>query len=653
MFPQTREKPCAIRPVLIPPFGGRVNDWPHASNDCIHVLVYGGGVNSRVPHHASTGANARYREKRASVSPQKRALQIILLILLALVLWFGVRAAIVAYNLTAAQDLVAELQTEASAGDLDAAAETIDSLQSHIGSAAAGTADPTWRLAEVIPALGPNLHAVRMLAESSDDIVNELASPAIHIAASFDLSTKDPITGAFDLTPLTEAKVVAADAGPVLNESMARIDSVDSSKTLGPVRDAVDQIGGAIAQAVPIAESAEPIVNLISAAMGQDGPRNYLLAFQNNAESTALGGSAASYTLMHTDNGAVSIADQANSGDFEEGVPVDVPVDQSALDLYGTYLVDHVNTSTSRPDFPTAASVMQGFWARDRGSAVDGVISLDPIALALMLDATGDITLASGDVLTSDNAVDLLTNGVYMRFPNNEDQPLADAFFAQAAATVVGKVMGGEFDIPKMVTAITTGVDQGDIMMWSSNVDEQAALDGFRIQGKMPISNDKETLVGVYYRDTSASKMDYYLQTSSSTSSDVCTGVATPTFSTTVRLTSTLTEEQAQTLPEYVASRDWGTTKFRTEVFVYGPVGSTVAGTTVNEEGLETGVTAGVPSDLGRPVATFFAYLQPGETTAVNVTFVGAEGTYGPLAVRGTPMINPTNTVIEETAVCG
>jgi hypothetical protein len=609
-------------------------------------------VKSRAPHHASPNANSRYRQSRSSDERRTRTLKIILFVVLAIVVWFGIRSAIVAFNLVSARSLVAELQTEATSGDLAAAADTVGTLQFHTASAAAGTADPTWRLAELIPGVGPNLHAVRMLSESANDIVVNVASPGLEIASSFDLSQRDPATGGFDLSPLTEAKVIAEDAGPVFTDSVTRIESIDTASTVGPLTDVVGQIGGIITQVAPIANSAEALVNLASNAMGQQGPRNYLLAFQNNAESTALGGSAASYTLMHTDNGAVTIADQANSGDFQEFVPVEVPVDQSAIDLYGPYLIDHINTSTSRPDFPTAASIMQAFWARDRGAPVDGVISLDPIALALMLDATGDITLTSGDVITSANAVSLLTNGVYVRYPDNEDQPLADAFFAEAASTIVGKVMSGDFDIPAMIKAVSTGINQGDIMMWSSNADEQAALDGFRVQGKLATTNDDATTIGVYYRDTSASKMDYYLATSTATSSDICTAPANPTFTTTVTLTSTLTAEQARTLPEYVASRDWGGTKFRTEIFVYGPVGATVSGSTIRQEGLDTGLTEGT-TDLGRPVASFYAFLAPGQTTTVDVSFVGAAGAYGPIEVRGTPMINPTAVTLDPAAVCG
>jgi hypothetical protein len=609
-------------------------------------------VNSRAAHHASTRADARYKQSRTPDERRKRTLKIVLLVGLAVLVWFGVRSAIVAFNLYSAQSLVSELQEEAAAGDLDAIADTTNTLKLHTISAAAGTADPTWRLAELIPALGPNLHGVRMLAESANDIVVNLAAPGVDLAASFDLSARDSQTGGFDLSPLEDARDIAAKAGPVVNDSIERLASIDETAAAQQLVDISDEVGAGLTTAAPIANSAEPIVDLAGAVLGNNGPRNYLLAFQNNAESTALGGSAASYTMLHTDAGVITTAKQANSGDFHQGSPDGVVVDQTALDVFGPFLTRMMNTSTSRPDFPTAATIMSGFWQRDQGDVVDGVISVDPLALALILDATGPIDLSSGDTLTSENAVDLLTNGVYLRYPTYEDAPKADAFFTEAAASILDRVTSGSFEIPKMIDAVSEGIAQGSVMMWSANPTEQAALDGFRIQGILPTSNDQTTTMGVYYRDTSASKIDYYLNTASTTTSDVCTNLTNPSFTTQVTLTSDLTREEARALPDYVKSFTWGAEKFRTEIFIYGPVGGSVSAGSVLTEGLET-VFIGDNTDLGRPVASFGAYLAPGESTTVTATFQGTPGAYGPLEVRGTPMINRTDASIEPAAVCG
>lgn len=612
-------------------------------------------MNPRASRRApERSARAGARHERRNSSTRRRVLVglgIAGILLLCGVTWLATRVLVVKTDLEASQNLVTQMQTEAQDFDLVALASTRDELQSRSSSAANGTHDLTWRVAEFIPVIGENLTAVRYVAESIDDIVVQVASPAVDVLSAFDLKNKNPETGGFDLAPLIEARTIVASADTVFSTSLDKLATIDTGATVGPVSAAVDKLNGLLGTAQGAVGNVAPLINIAGSALGVDGPRDYLLAFQNNAESTALGGSAASYTLLHSEDGAISVAAQANSGDFVEGVPVDVEVDQSALDLYSSYLIDHINTSTSRPDFPTAAKTISAFWERDMGVSVNGVISVDPIALAMILKATGPIALTSGDELTSDNAVALLTNGVYQRYPRNEDAPMADAFFAEAAGSVLAKVTSGDFDINTMLSSITDGIGYGSIMMWNADPVEQASLDGTRLQGTLPATNDDETAVGVYFRDTSASKIDFYLDTASQTTTDRCSVPGATTFTTSVTLHSRLTETEAEDLPQYVNSKNFGSEKFRTEVYVYGPVGATLTGAQIDAEGIQTTIRDGA-TDLGRPVAPIVADLGPGETTTVTVTFSSDSANLGPLGGRVTPMINTTAVTLTDPA-CG
>ena len=600
----------------------------------------------------SSRSDARHERRQSSTRRRvKVGLVLTGILLLGAVTWLATRVLVVKTDLEASQALVDQLQSEIGGGDFSVLAATSAQLQAKSSSAAAGTQDLTWRAAELIPFVGENLSAVRAVSESIDAIVRDVAAPAVELASSFDLSARDPVTGGFDLSPISSAQDIAVDAQRVFSESLVKIDAVDAEATVGPVAAAVEKLDGLLTRANEVATQASPLLKVAGAALGQDGARNYLLAFQNNAESTALGGSAASYILMNVDQGAISIADQKGSGDFVEGTAVDVAVDQSAIDLYSSYLVDHINTSTSRPDFPTAAQTMSAFWQRDQGTAVDGVISIDPIALSYILRATGPLTLPSGDILSSDNAVSLLVNEVYFRYPGWDDQPQADAFFQSAAAAILDKITSGGFDIGTMLGSVTQGVESGSIMMWSALPAEQELLDGQRLQGRLPTTNDEQTVIGTYFRDVSASKIDYYLETGSTTTTDVCDAPANPTFTTSVSLHSTLTEDQAEVLPVYVQSGNFGPFLFATQVFVYGPVGASLSSQSVDVQDGSTQANGGA-TDLGRPVAKFTVHLAPGQTSTVTASFTGAPGAYGAVEVRGTPMINATQRTLEPAA-CG
>jgi hypothetical protein len=594
----------------------------------------------------------RHRHRKSASSQRvKVGLVIIGILLLGTVTWLATRVLVVKSDLEASQALVAQLQTEIGSGDFSTLSDTSAELQARSASGAAGTRDLTWRAAEVLPLVGDNLRAVRAVSESVDAIVQDVAAPAVELISSYDVTARDPVTGGFDISPLGQVQAIAATAQTVFSESMARMATVNADATVGPVSSAVTKVNDLLGTANSAVESAIPLLQLAGPALGAEGPRTYLLAFQNNAESTALGGSAASYTLIDVDNGAISIAAQgAGSQDLIEGERLDVEVDQSAIDLFSDYLVRYPNTSTSRPDFPTAAELMQAYWIRDKDLTANGVISVDPLALARILTATGPIELPSGDVLTAENAISLLVHDVYYRFDSYREPEKVDAFFQSAASAILNKVISGDFDMKAMVTAVTEGVNQGSILAWSADPSEQQALDGLRIQGVLPKDNAENTTIGVYYQDTSASKMDYFLRTSTTTSSDICAAGPNPTFSTSVTVHSDLTEDQADALPEYVASGNYGPQLTSTKIFVYGPVGASLTDAHVDAAGEDTEVNDSV-NDLGRPVASFTAYLAPGESSTVTATFSGAEGQYGPLEVRGTPMINATVQSVEPA--CG
>jgi hypothetical protein len=343
---------------------------------------------------------------------------------------------------------------------------------------------------------------------------------------------------------------------------------------------------------------------------------------------------------MNANEGNLAITNQASSADFTEFENVDVAVDQSALDLYSDYLVHHINTSSSRPDFPTMAEIVTAFWQRDIGDdRIDGVVSIDPIALGYVLSATGPITLDTGEVLAADNAAQMLLSDVYARWPNYEDGPVVDEFFASVAEQVFTKVSTGDFDIQQMLWAVRHGIDGGNILFHSSDEGLQQQLANERVSGILPTANEEETTVGVFFRDESASKIDYYMKSNIDVT-QTCEADASQ-FRVDSTLHLDLDQATAETLPDYVLSgnQDWGQFTFRTQVYVYGPPGTTVTG--VEVEGEEVALKRDDVVDLDRPVAWFETYLNPGEIAKVTATFEGT-GEFGPLALRSTPMVQQT-----------
>ena len=105
----------------------------------------------------------------------------------------------------------------------------------------------------------------------------------------------------------------------------------------------------------------------------------------------------------------------------------------------------------------------------------------------------------------------------------------------------------------------------------------------------------------------------------------------------------------ADSLPPYIDSGLYDF--YRTEVFLYGPVGASTSSIEVPEPGLNT-VTGPSVTDLDRPAEKFTVDMVNGQTAVVRATFAGVPGEYGPTEVRTTPMIKPTKVEMVE-ATCG
>ena len=135
--------------------------------------------------------------------------------------------------------------------------------------------------------------------------------------------------------------------------------------------------------------------------LGADGPRNYLLMFQNPAELRTLGGIAGALALVHTDHGKITFTVE----DIQKvlpntGEPV-TTLDAATLALFSEKPATYYQNVTSVPDFATAAQLLQDFWKRTQSTPIDGVISADPVALSYLLNATGPLSLRTGDTPVS------------------------------------------------------------------------------------------------------------------------------------------------------------------------------------------------------------------------------------------------------------
>jgi hypothetical protein len=502
--------------------------------------------------------------------------------------------------------------------------------------AAALTSDPIWRAAELIPVAGGNLAAVREAADIVDEVSREAVAPIVDITATVGIKEFAPVDGAIQLQPLIDARPGIAAASDSLSSADKRARAIATDGLIAPVADAVLRLQTTVAEAAVLVDTVDRAATLLPPMMGADGARNYVLLFQNPAELRATGGIPGALAQLTVVDGAISLTQQASSADFPRAPAsvLELPLETRALygDITGRYIQD-VNLT---PQFQLTGPLAAEMWRQQFGVEVDGVMSLDPVVLSYLLRATGPINLPTGDVLTSDNAVQLLLSDVYARYPDPRAQ---DLFFAAAAAAVFDAVASGSLQPVPLLDALVQAGSENRLLVWSAHEDEQSQLAETSLAGGLPVSDGKTERIGVYFNDATGSKMGTYLQTQVDTGLAVCRSDGLTQLDVAITLTNTAPADAATSLPAYVTGGgNFGVTPGNIKVItnVYGPTGSANLGVVRDGTELEHHAT----TDSGYPVSAVTIELAPGESVTFTSRFLAESTSVKKVVIQKTPEIN-------------
>ena len=543
-------------------------------------------------------------------------------------------------DLEKAIPLVDQVQKDMLDGDTAAAKTTITQISQLTADAEKKTSGNLWKNAEWVPVAGPNLTAVRVVSGSVNDLVDNALTPltAVNLAA---LMPKD---GGIDVKGLTALAGTIKTANNSVTRIRTSLDKLDRSTLIPQVADGVAKLDAAMAKIEPVVTPVYNALTILPKALGADGPQHYLLIFQNNAESRGTGGNPAAIAMLTAENGEVSLTQQAATANFTNGRPDPIiTLNPETEALYGTKIGRYIQDTTLSPDFSETAQIVRAFWAESFGTPVDAVASMDPVALSYVLRAIGPVTLPApfGETLTADNAVPLLLNEVYAKYP---DPAVQDAFFAAAAQSVFQALITTHADPKALLTALVQAANEGRLMYSPGDKAQADLLAGTPVGGNMPTDNAKTTDLGVYVDDVTEGKLDYYMQMGIAASSTQCKKDAPPTFTTTVTLQNTLDPAAVADLPSYVSPGHYFPKgDVSTDMYLYGPVGSSLTGVTIDGQP----VAASGQPHLGRTAVKVNVLTHPGQTATIVATFSAPAGEYGPLEVRHTPMVKPTPVTLD------
>ncbi|WP_243063388.1 DUF4012 domain-containing protein [Humibacter sp. RRB41] len=527
----------------------------------------------------------------------------------------------VQHQLQASATDLSKLQSSFVSGDASHALGEAKTAASDVTAAthrARGDANNSlWRAAEAVPLLGPNLVAARKASDVMADAADGAVTPLATLAGRLSPADFTPKQHHVDTGVLAAAATTLSKASGALGTASERADAIDVGGTMPDVRDAITTLRAQLGKAAVTADAVQRAARLLPQMLGSTGPRNYLLLFQNNAELRSTGGIPGALAVVHVDHGTITMTQQASSNTFPAAADATRLLPKSTLALYGELPGRYIQDVTLPPQFDLSGSLARALWQQTTGQQVDGVISVDPIALSYLLKATGPVTLPTGEVLAAGNAVKVLLSDSYAKYPVDQQ----NAFFADAATAVFQAATDGAANTGAMLPALMRAGAEGRILVWSAHADEQKQLAETSLAGGLPASSEKDPTFGIYLNDATGAKMDYYLRAKVATGRAMCRADGKANLAVAVTLTNAAPENAATSLPSYVTGGGQFGVKpgdIATQIAVYGPARSAWLGTTVDAQD----VPANAAIDAGRSVSRYSIELAPGESKTVRFEFL-------------------------------
>jgi hypothetical protein len=207
--------------------------------------------------------------------------------------------------------------------------------------------------------------------------------------------------------------------------------------------------------------------HIFTEILGGNGPRKYLVLFQNNQEMRATGGFIGTYAIIDISNGRVRkfFVDGIFNpdGQLREKVVPPIPIQKISAAW-------SLHDSNWFPDFPVSAEKASWFYEKTGGPTVDGVIAITPEVLHKLLEVTGPIEMPEYNVtVDKDNFASTIQYEVEFNYDKEENQP--KKILSDLAPIVLDKIFNSQTisDSVRTMKMLTESLDEKHILIYSKN----------------------------------------------------------------------------------------------------------------------------------------------------------------------------------------
>lgn len=567
--------------------------------------------------------------------PVQRSLVAVVVLLAVAAAYLAWRAWTIREALTSARGAISTLAQDVRSGTVTPrTGSELDAVQRSVATAHSSAHDPVWFLASHVPLLGAPLRTVAQLTDASYALTRQ-AMPDLLTASRQIADVRASSSGDLPLGALVAAVPAIVHARDVLSQQQSAL-TATSGSWLPPVRQARADLLGQVTSMSGQADSVAAVAQLAPAMLGNSGPRRYFVGFDNPAELRSGGGLLGAFALLEARDGHLRVLRIGANSDLPALADPPAGLGDEWLRNYEPYDAGRlwVNTDLS-PHFPSTAAAYAAMYRATAHTTVDGVLTLDPVALAAVLKLTGPVSVGHGIAVSSANVVDFLERDEYaLAIPNSQRKLLLPVLGAETFR----RLGAGGVNLAKLAPGLASAAGEGHIRLWSSRPAEQKQLAAFPIAGVMPETSRPyaEALI----TNGGGNKLDYYLRTRLTYDVTKCSAgreVAVTTAVTNTAPTTALPAYVSGRLdkPRYKVQRNQNRVLLtvaltRGSRFISGRLDGQRVGLASDTEDFSP-VSMDSAVERGHPMLSTFLEIPPGKTVTLTLTLGEPASTESPL----------------------
>jgi hypothetical protein len=407
-------------------------------------------------------------------------------------------ARLVERELTAARDLLGRAALLSAGNKLDERLGLVDEAEAHTLAAQRRLGSLSLRLLGALPIAGRDVRVARAVTASATGTVRGTAEV---------VEALQPLQAG----PPTRASILqASEALLGLHQTLELgLERVRATRALlaGGSRDRYLEAATA---ASATAERAGQALELAAGLYGPPGTARWFLAFQNPAELRGTGGLIGEYGILESSRSGPRLVKVAPYQELDAITRTGVGLPRQLAGRYERFAVDRAWSAVNiPPDMPTVGRIATELYKEATGDRIDGVIAVDPLAVARVLEAAGPIR-SQGIRLTADNVARETLIQAYVRYEDDNDA--RKRFLRQAAAGAFGAFRHALAERPvQLMQGLASAARGRHIQVYAADPVGQRALAGLGIGGgaAAPRGGDYLMTVGV---NAGGNKLDTFLR---------------------------------------------------------------------------------------------------------------------------------------------